>query len=56
MLCISVAYAVIFTMGSHSATPFYIFRAKWHSNIPIGTPLMGASNASGIVILSLYMA
>jgi len=30
------------------ATPFWIFRAKRHSNIPTGTPLTWASNAGGV--------
>jgi len=30
------------------ATPFCFFRAKWHSNIPTGTPVTGASNTGGV--------
>ena len=30
------------------ATPFQLFHAKRHSNIPTGTPITGASNAGGV--------
>ena len=30
------------------ATPFWFFHTKWGGDIPTGTPLTGASNASGV--------
>ena len=30
------------------AKPFQFFHTNWHGNIPIGTPLTGASNAGGV--------
>ena len=55
-VCLSVTFVDCAKTNKHIiaffhrrvATSFYIFRAKRHSNIPTGTPLTGASNASGV--------
>jgi len=58
--CVKTNKHIIKCFHHRIATPFYLFNAKHHSNIPSGTPpLTGASNAGGvreIAILSLYLA
>jgi len=39
-------FKIVSPSGSH--TILFFFRAKRHSNIPTGTPLMGASNAGEV--------
>ena len=59
MRCVSVCVSVtfvnsvktnkcIFKIFSPSVKPFWFFNTKRYSNIPMGTPLMGASNAGEV--------